>query len=31
VPTSLGTPTRIYPHCLFCSNAQGGIVSGGKF
>jgi hypothetical protein len=31
IPTSLGVPTRIYPHCLFCSNSQGGIVRGGKF
>lgn len=30
VPTSLGIPTRIYPHCLFYSNAQGGIIRGGK-
>ncbi len=30
MPTSLGTPTRIYPHCLPCSNSQGGLVKGGK-
>lgn len=27
VPTSLGTPSRIYPHCWFCSKSQGGLIS----
>jgi hypothetical protein len=27
MPRALGTPTRIYPHCLPCSKAQGGIVT----
>lgn len=26
-PSALGTPTRIYPHCLGCSHSQGGLVS----
>jgi hypothetical protein len=30
VPRSLGEPTRIYPHCLFCSATQGGLVRGYK-
>lgn len=26
VPKSMGTPTRIYPHCLHCSASQGGLI-----
>ncbi len=26
VPKSIGTPTRIYPHCLRCSASQGGLI-----
>lgn len=26
MPKSLGRPTRIYPHCLRCSNSQGGLL-----
>lgn len=26
VPKSLGTPTRIYPHCATCSSSQGGLM-----
>lgn len=27
IPSALGTPTRIYPHCLGCSHSQGGLVT----
>lgn len=27
MPKSQGTPTRIYPNCLLCGNAQGGMIS----
>lgn len=27
----LGRPTRIYPHCLDCSYAQGGLLSNGRY
>lgn len=26
VPKSMGTPTRIYPHCAICSASQGGLL-----
>lgn len=26
VPKSIGTPTRIYPHCAHCSASQGGLI-----
>lgn len=26
VPKSMGTPTRIYPHCVKCSASQGGLL-----
>ncbi len=26
VPKSMGTPTRIYPHCATCSSSQGGLM-----
>lgn len=26
MPKSIGTPTRIYPHCLSCSASQGGLL-----
>jgi hypothetical protein len=26
VPTSIGTPARIYPHCFSCSASQGGML-----
>lgn len=26
VPKSMGTPTRIYPHCANCSASQGGLI-----
>lgn len=26
VPKSMGTPTRIYPHCAHCSASQGGLI-----
>lgn len=26
MPKSMGTPTRIYPHCLSCSSSQGGLL-----
>lgn len=29
VPKSLGTPSRIYPHCWWCSKSQGGLISRG--
>lgn len=28
VPKSIGTPTRIYPHCFTCSSRQGGLLGG---
>lgn len=28
VPKSMGTPTRIYPHCSKCSASQGGLIGG---
>lgn len=31
VPTSAGTPSRIYPHCWACSQSQGGFLSKGRF
>lgn len=31
VPKSVGKPTRIYPHCWWCSNSQGGRLSKGRF
>lgn len=31
VPKSMGRPSRIYPHCLWCSNSQGGIISRRSF
>jgi hypothetical protein len=31
VPKSLGKPSRIYPHCLPCSNLQGGLISQGRY
>lgn len=27
VPSSVGKPSRIYPHCWWCSNSQGGFLS----
>ncbi len=27
-PSSLATPERLYPHCIRCSNSQGGVVRG---
>lgn len=27
VPRSVGKPSRIYPHCWWCSNSQGGFLS----
>jgi hypothetical protein len=29
VPKSLGKPSRIYPHCAWCSKSQGGLISQG--
>jgi hypothetical protein len=29
MPSSLGTPLRLYPHCITCSCSQGGIVRHG--
>ncbi len=31
VPKSVGKPSRIYPHCWWCSNAQGGFLSKGRY
>ena len=31
VPQSLGKPSRIYPHCLWCSRSQGGLISTGRY
>lgn len=31
MPKSMGTPTRIYPHCLGCSMSQGGLVRGRRY
>ena len=31
VPKSLGRPSRIYPHCLWCSKSQGGLISNGRY
>lgn len=28
---SIGTPTRIYPHCIGCSYSQGGLISSGRY
>lgn len=30
VPKSVGKPSRIYPHCWWCSNSQGGFLSKGR-
>lgn len=30
VPKSMGTPTRIYPHCRTCSSSQGGLIRAHK-
>lgn len=30
VPKSLGRPSRIYPHCSWCSKSQGGLISSGR-
>lgn len=26
-PNALGKPTRVYPHCVYCSASQGGLIS----
>jgi hypothetical protein len=31
VPKSLGKPSRIYPHCWWCSKSQGGLISRGSY
>lgn len=31
VPKSVGKPSRIYPHCVWCSKSQGGMVSQGRY
>lgn len=31
VPKSLGKPSRIYPHCWWCSKSQGGFISKGIY
>lgn len=31
VPKSVGKPSRIYPHCWWCSNSQGGLLSKRRF
>lgn len=31
VPKSVGKPSRIYPHCWWCSNSQGGFLSKRRF
>ncbi len=31
IPRSVGRPSRIYPHCLWCSSSQGGLLSKGRF
>ncbi len=31
VPKSIGKPSRIYPHCWWCSNSQGGLLSKGRY
>jgi hypothetical protein len=30
VPKSVGRPSRIYPHCSWCSKSQGGLISKGR-